>query len=229
MQLFEPDRPQNVGLLVRILIVLGVLLIAQTALGLLSDILLVLDRFRSELYLFLIGALLAYLMAPAVRLLQTVVRAHWVAVIGAYLMLFACALGFGALLLTPFVSQAKDLIKTLETPAKSSLVRLASVKTDYTYVLAHVTLQQTETSAGEGVTIGEVQETQSALATLVHDASILTVEKTPDGVVAIPPSYANPIVTSALQVQSAYAPVESSLSSAWLARFLEVLEAHLAA
>ena len=219
VHLFEPDQPQNVGMLVRVFIVLGVLLIAQTTLGLLGDILLLFDRFRSVLYLFVIGALLAYLMAPAVRMLQHVVRKQWAAVICAYLLLFACALGFGALLLTPFVSEAKDLIKNLENPSKSSLVRLLAVKNDYTTVVAGVNAQAERIALGQPVPVDIVQQTQSVLATLVHDASVLTIEKTPDGVVAIPPSYANPLVATARQLQSAYRPAVSMLNAAWLARF----------
>ncbi len=219
MHLLEPDQPQNLGLLIRVLIVLAVLLIAQTLLGLLSDVLGLFDRFRAVLYMFLIGALLAYLMAPAVRLLQHVVRKHWAAVIGAYILLFACALGFGFLLLTPFVSEAKDLIKNLENPAKSSLVRLVAVKNDYAAVLTNVSAQQSAIAVSHPVSIDQIRSTESALATLVHDASVLTVDQTPDGVVAIPPSYANPILASARQVQAAYGSAQSALSSAWLAHF----------
>ncbi len=220
MHLFEPDRPQNLATLIRVFIVLGVLLIAQTSLGLLSDVLGLFDRFRSVLYLFVIGALLAYLMAPAVHMLQRVVRKQWAAVIGAYLLLLACALGFGALLLTPFVSEAKDLIKNLENPSKSSLVRLLTVKNDYAAIVADVTAVQDRIAAGHPVLISQVQQAQAALGTLVQDASNLTNQNTLDGVVAIPPSYANPILTSAHQLQSAYEPVLSTLSSSWLARFL---------
>src|SRR5665213_457411 len=142
MHLFQPDEPRSLTTLIRVFTILGLLLIVLTVVTLLDDALGLLDRFRLELYLFLLGALLAYLMAPAVRLLQRGLRKRWAAVLGAYVLLFAAVLLFGALLLTPFITQAQSLVKGLRNPSTASLAGLQTVQRDLTAIQAELSAQQ---------------------------------------------------------------------------------------
>src|ERR1035437_6916716 len=171
MHLFQPDGSRSLATLIRVFTILGVLLIVLAVLALLNDILGLLDRFRAELYLFLLGALLAYLIAPAVRLLQRVLRKRWAAVFGTYLLLVAAVVLFGALLLTPFISQAQSLVKGLRNPSTTSLVGLQNVQRDLATIQTELSTQQLLLAGGQPILRQQVRQTQADLATLVHDAS----------------------------------------------------------
>lgn len=218
MHLFQPDRSHSVTTLIRVFTILGVLLIVLAVLALLGDLFGLLDRFRTEIYLFLIGALLAYLMAPAVRLLQRVLRLKWAAVLGAYLLLFAGVLLFGALLLTPFITQAQSLVKNMRNPSTASLVRLHDVQKQLSGIQTDLNTQQHLLSAGSPIPVQQVQQTQADIAALLQQAATLTTAKPPPGAAPIPPSYVTPIVGALRQLQSAYGSVTTTLDAGRLTR-----------
>src|SRR6185312_13747966 len=220
MHLFQPDDPRSLTRLIRVFTTLGVLLIVLTVVTLLNDALGLLDRFRLELYLFLLGALLAYLMAPAVHLLQHVVRKRWAAVLGAYILLFAILLLFGALLLAPFVSQAQSLVKGLRNPSTASLVNLQTVQRDLTTIQAELRTEQRLLADGQPILQQQVSKTQADIAAFVHDASYLTTDRNQPNVETIPPSYAHPIVVAAQQLQAAFGQGTTSMDANRAARTL---------
>jgi len=205
-QLLQPDRSPNTATMLRVFTILAVLLIAQTTIGLLGDVLDLLALFRSELYLFIAGALLAYLMSPAVRMLQHALRKTWAAVIGAYLLLFVLVLGAGALLLTPFVSQAQALRSDTRSPSSASLVRLSNLKSQLGLVESQLSALQSNLSSGSLQT-SQVLKIQTDTTAALTMASDLASSQVPSGQVQIPPSYAKPIVADVLQLQSAYVQV----------------------
>lgn len=220
MHLLQPDRSPGLGTLIRVFTILGVLLIVLAMLALLGDILGLLDRFRSELYLFVIGALLAYLMAPAVRILQRVLRLQWAAVLAAYLLLFAGVLLFGALLLTPFISQAHSLVENMRNPSATSLAPLHAVQSDLTAVQEDLHTQQSRLGSGGPILQREVQQTQTDIARVVRQVSSLTTGKSP-----IPPSYANPLVTPVDQLQATYGQTTATIDADRLANALAAANA----
>src|ERR1035437_4993400 len=161
------DWPQGQPMLIRIFAILGLLLIALAVVALLSDVLSLLDRFRPEIYLFLLGALLAYLMAPIVRLFHRLLRVHVAAVLASYLLLFAAVLMFGALLLTPFVSQAQSLVKNMQSPSASTLARLHLVESDLFRTQAALHTQQRVLNSGRPIPADQVRQVQSNTANVV--------------------------------------------------------------
>src|SRR4029077_12100217 len=128
----------------------------------------------------------------------------WAAVLGAYLLLFAAVLLFGFLLLTPFITQARSLVKDLQNPSRASLVRLHNVQTDLEVIQSALSAQQQLLVHGHPILLRQVQQTQTDIARLVQEVSTLTTEKVPSGEAQIPPSYANPIVAPVDQLQAAY-------------------------
>jgi predicted PurR-regulated permease PerM len=218
MHLFQPDQPRSLATLIRVFTILGVLLIVLTVVTLLDDALGLLDRFRLELYLFLLGALLAYLLAPAVRLLQHVVRKRWAAVLGAYVLLFAAVLLFGALLLTPFITQAQSLVKGLRNPSTASLAGLQTVQHDLTTIQAELNAQQRLLTAGQPILEQQSRKTQTDIAALVHDTSNLTVDTHKPSVETLPPSYAKIVVAAARQLQTTFGQVTTTIDTNRLAR-----------
>ncbi|HWE63182.1 MAG TPA: AI-2E family transporter [Chloroflexota bacterium] len=207
MHLFQSDRSPGLGTLIRVFTILGLLLIVLAVLALLGDIFGLLDRFRSELYLFVIGALLAYLMAPAVRILQRVLRLQWAAVLAAYLLLFAGVLLFGALLLTPFISQAQSLVKNMRNPSTASLAPLHAVQSDLAAIQADLRTQQSLLANGRPILLQQVRQTQSDITRLVRQVSSLTTGRAQPGKAPIPPSYANSLVAPVNQLQATYGQV----------------------
>ncbi|MGH2388520.1 MAG: AI-2E family transporter [Chloroflexota bacterium] len=218
MRLFQPDEPRNLTTLIRVFTILGVLLILLVVVALLNDIFGLLNRFRLGLYLFLLGALLAYLMAPAVRLLRRAVRKRWAAVLGAYILLFAVVLLFGALLLTPFITQAQSLVKGLRNPSTASLAGLQIVQRDLTAIQTELAAQQRLLAGGQPILQQQSRKTQTDIAALVHDTANLTVDTHQPAVETIPPSYADPIAAAVRRLQAAFEQVTTTIDTTRMAR-----------
>lgn len=190
MEWLHEERSQKVERLLSILIVLGTLLSALAIIALFSDLLALLGRFHSELFLFLFGALLAYLIAPLVHLLQRVVRVRWAAVLGAYLLLFLTLVAVGFLLINPFISQARSLVQNLQNPPPSSLHQFDSVSTASIRV-------QTDITSGAGTSVLE-----SDIAALQTTITALSATKPRTGKVRVPPSYVAPLNTAVARLAS---------------------------
>ena len=204
MQLLQQDRPPNVATVIRIATVLGVLLIVLAVIALLNDVLGVLDRFRSAIYLFVFGAILAYLMEPPVRLLKRMLRINWVAVMGAYLLLFAGLAVFALLLINPFISQARSLIENLRNPATGSLVSLQIIQQDVGRVQSDLSAQQHLLSSKQPILQQQVAQTQADISLLAQQVSNVLAGKIPHGSTQIPPTYVAPMVPLVNQLRSSY-------------------------
>jgi predicted PurR-regulated permease PerM len=220
MHLLPLDGPRGTATLTRVFTVLGVLLIVLAVVALLDDILSLLDRFRSELYLFLLGALLAYLIAPAVRLLQRVVRKRWAAVLGAYALMFAAVLLFGALLLTPFISQAQSLVKDLRNPSTASLINLQNLQKEVTAIQTDLNVQERLLGEGRPILVRQVQQTQADVLTLQRNTALLTTDNHQPGVATLPPSYSSTLVLASNQLQIAFGQYAATIDKEHLARAL---------
>jgi predicted PurR-regulated permease PerM len=181
MQVFREDRSQKIETLINVFIVLGILLVALAIFALIGDVLGLLDRFRSEIFLFLIGAILAYLMAPLVHVLEPIVRKRWAAVLASYLALFLALAGLAFLLINPFISQAKSLIDNLHNPSSGSLTAIGHIKTTATRI--HVDLSTTK----------PVAAVRADIATLHAELSTASSGATAVGQIKVPPSYITPI------------------------------------
>jgi len=205
MQIFQQDPSQNIATLIRVFIVLGVLLIAVASVILIGDFLGLLSKFKGELYLFILGAILAYLMAPLVHLVQRVVRERWAAVLCSYLLLLLALVVFAVLLINPFISQAQSLVGNLHNPSSNSLGNLRQVRADIARVQADLDALEQQTSAVRPVTAQQIRATQSDIDLLVKDVAGLTVAKTNSGTIQLPPSYAAPLATPLRELQSDYA------------------------
>ena len=194
MQLFRPDWSPNVATLIRILTILAWLLIVLAVIALIGDALDLLARFRSEVYLFVIGAILAYLMAPVVQLLKRVVRKQWAAVLTAYLLLFAGLVIFAILLINPFISQAGSLVSNLHNPNSTNLASIQIVQRAIGSVQADLEAQQVLLGNHQAISPQQVQQTQSDITTLAREVSGLSPATLPHGAIQIPPSYVTPIL-----------------------------------
>jgi predicted PurR-regulated permease PerM len=217
MQLLQQDPSRNLATLVKVFIVLGVLLIAVAAVILIGNFLGLLSKFKSELYLFILGAIIAYLMAPLVNLLQRVTRQRWVAVLCSYLLVLAALAGFAVMLINPFISQAQSLVGNLHNPSSGSLGPLRQVRQDIARVQADF-----RASGQPG------QSTKDDLAILAHHVTALTSPKTPTGAIQLPPSYIGPLLTQTRLAQTDYTQATAKsgpIDTALLARAVTAADA----
>jgi predicted PurR-regulated permease PerM len=213
MQLFRPDWSPNVASLIRLLTVLAWLLIALAVIALAGDLLDLLGRFRSEVYLFVIGAILAYLMAPVVEALKRVVRVQWAAVLTAYILLFAGLVIFAILLINPFISQAGSLVNNLHNPNSKNLAGIQIVQRDISRVQTDLAAQQTLLGNQQAISAQRVQQTQLDITTLAQQVSGLAPATLPRGAIQIPPSYITPIAAPVTQLRIDYGQVASTPNS----------------
>jgi hypothetical protein len=66
MQLFRGNRSERIDHLITLSPVLAILLIVLAAFALLGDVVLFLGRFKQSIFLFVIGAIIAFILAPLV-------------------------------------------------------------------------------------------------------------------------------------------------------------------
>ena len=134
-------RPRDWNpLLGRLLVVLAVLLVILAFFGVLYVIFAILHRFGQVIFLFGLGAILAYILTPLVNALQFVFRARWIAILGVYLALVAALALLAALLFTPFLQQSQALRNNLQNPAPTSLQAIGAIQTQVDAIEAPVAI-----------------------------------------------------------------------------------------
>jgi hypothetical protein len=145
---FRGTRAERLDTLVSLAILVGILAATLAVLFLLAEIIGVLRQYKHVVFLFVAGAILAYLLAPMVRSLQVVVRKRWLAILSSYLVLFIALAILGVLLINPFISQARSLKDNLANPAVSSLRNFNAFKVQASHLETAVARQQSDLSAG---------------------------------------------------------------------------------
>src|SRR5579859_3649345 len=90
---------------------------------------LILARFTQAILLFILGAIVAYVLTPVVNGLQGVLRTRWVAILFTYFVFGIGLLSIGVMLFTPFIQQSQSLVDNLRTPASGSLQTIVQVET----------------------------------------------------------------------------------------------------
>jgi len=110
--------------------ILTILLVALATLALLYITFSVLLRFTQALLLFVVGAILAYILTPVVNALEGVLRFRWIGIVITYLLIAILLFALGVLLFTPFVQQSKSLADNLQNPSASSLRIVVQVTHD---------------------------------------------------------------------------------------------------
>jgi predicted PurR-regulated permease PerM len=109
----------------RTLLILGTIL---ASLALLYAAELVLARFTQAILLFVLGAIVAYVLTPVVNGLQGVFRTRWIAIVFTYFVFGIGLVSIGVMLFTPFIQQSQSLVDNLRTPASGSLQTIVQVE-----------------------------------------------------------------------------------------------------
>lgn len=110
----------------RALLILGTIL---ASLALLYAAQSILSRFTQAILLFVLGAIVAYVLTPVVNGLQGVFRTRWIAILFTYLVFAVGLVSIAVMLFTPFIQQSQSLVDNLRTPAAGSLQTIVQVET----------------------------------------------------------------------------------------------------
>jgi predicted PurR-regulated permease PerM len=214
VKVLRGSRSERVDHLVTVGLALGLLLVVLVAWVLLGYVFDFLGRFQTQIWMFIFGALIAYMLAPVVGLIQRAVRVRWAAITSSYLLVFLVVTLLGVLLINPFTSQARSLVDNLQDPAARSLQRLQSVRKQTTSIQTAVKSQQLLASSGQSVPGQTALQTQMAIAALQSDLSRLSTPSPPRGQLRIPPSYVTPIEAKVNRLASAYRTAMQSQGTA---------------
>ena len=213
MHLLDGSRSQRLDNLITLALVLGILLILLVAVALLSDLFSFLDRFRQPIFLFIAGAILAYLLTPVVRSVQIVTRRKALAVAVSYVILFVVLLAFGVLLINPFITEARALQNNLQKPAAGSLRGLQSIQTTLKQIQINLATQRQILNSGHSVGSIQIQTTQGLISQVQSEVPQLSASHPPRGQTGIPSSYTRAIATPLNQLAGDYARATAHASS----------------
>jgi predicted PurR-regulated permease PerM len=217
---FRGTRAERTDTLITLGILVGILLATLAVLLLFAGIIDVLRQFKHPVFLFVAGAILAYLLAPLVHGLQVVVRKRALAVLASYLLLFIALGVLGVLLINPFISEAQSLKDNLANPAVSSLRTFNTFSRDAATAKSSIMNQEKQIAAFG--TAGISPATTSALISrLQQEYAALQSSAQPHGQIRIPPSYLRPIAAPLGRLSHEYAnafPVGSAVVLSQLAR-----------
>jgi predicted PurR-regulated permease PerM len=110
----------------RALLIMGTILVSM---ALLYASGLILARFTQAILLFVLGAIVAYVLTPVVNGLQNVFRTRWIAIVFTYFVFGVGIISIAVMLFTPFIQQSQSLVDNLRTPASGSLQTIVQVET----------------------------------------------------------------------------------------------------
>ncbi|MGI8826891.1 MAG: AI-2E family transporter [Chloroflexota bacterium] len=109
---------------------LTILLVILAAYALLYVTFSILFRFKQAILLFVVGAMLAYILTPVVNRLEAALRYRWLGIVLSYSALATSLFALGFMLFTPFIDQSKSLVDNLQNPTASSLKTITRVDRD---------------------------------------------------------------------------------------------------
>jgi predicted PurR-regulated permease PerM len=187
-----------------LLTILVVLLIILASLAILYVLFTVLARFRQVILLFVLGAILAYALAPVVSGVQMAVRKRWAAILTVYLLVVAGLLLLGYLLFTPFVQQGQSLVNNLQNPPKNSLQAVKIVQATAERVQSDLISQQGLSSGGSASPQSDIEQTRRDIAALQQIVSNLKTASAPTPSTTQPLGSALPKPTSQTQIPPSY-------------------------
>jgi predicted PurR-regulated permease PerM len=183
-------------------------------------------RFSQPILMFVIGAVVAYLLIPPVNAVQRMVRMRWAAILLVYLLVFVIFLTVGTLLFSPFVQQARSLAANLQQPSQASLQGVTAVKAAASRVASDLSFQQGLVDSGLQPPAGDVQKIRTEIAALRSNIDSLqqsTVAKptvtvrggtqAPQARTRIPPSYVQPMRADATKLDASYARATANPAS----------------
>lgn len=211
----QPNWTRILTVLLVILAVYALLYIAGSTLA----------RFTHTIFLFVMAAIVAYILNPMVNFLEAPFRARWLAILLSYVSLAIGLFTLSVFLFTPFIQQSQSLIDNLHTPSTGSLRTMKSVVDQTTAVRMGLSNQKSALGTKGQLSSAEIRRVDHQIAVLQHDMKNLEngtlsgssrahnaktklgatrLPPNPEPQTAVPPSYVTPINKQIQQVASLY-------------------------
>ncbi len=211
----QPNWTRILTVLLVILATYALLYIAGSTLG----------RFTHTIFLFVVAAIVAYILNPMVNFLEAPFRARWLAILLSYVSLAIGLFTLSVFLFTPFIQQSQSLIDNLHTPSVGSLKAMKSVVDQTATVRADLSGQKSLVSTKGQLSGAEVRKVDRQISVLQHDmknlengtlsgssrahnakikVGAIRLPPNPEPQTAVPPSYISPINKQIQQMASLY-------------------------
>ncbi len=206
----------------RLLLILGTVL-ALCAVMYVAGYMMV--RFSQAILLFVLGALVAYVLTPFVNGLQGIVRMRWLAILVTYFVFAIALTSLAIMLFTPFIQQSQSLVDNLRTPSRGSLQTIVQVESQAGALQKRLASQAKKVDSGAGLSAVTLAHNRSAIKNLQHavtdlkngtlsgisraryahtKTSATRIPAAPEPQTQVPPSYVLPISTALTQLMDNY-------------------------
>lgn len=204
--------------LLRIAVILGGLLVVLASIALLYIVVQVLVHFGNVLVLFILGAIVAYVLNPAVNRITALVGKRAVGTIIVYLAVAVAVVFLAGSVVQPLVSESSSLVHALRNPTPGSLQAVTRIANQSRSVSVELRAQRVIAENGGAIPQRRVQRVRAAISTIQADLTSLGAPSargraranvnqgatTPVPHVQVPPSYLAPLQRSTAALTSDY-------------------------
>ncbi|HEX8918740.1 MAG TPA: AI-2E family transporter [Chloroflexota bacterium] len=203
--------------ILRLSVVLAVFLVVLAALALLYVVIQVLQHFGGVLVLFVVGAMLAYVLNPAVSRVTAKVGKRWAGTLIVYVGVAAALALVGVLVFEPLVTQSSSLVSALNSPSTRSLSALSRIADEATAIRSDLHEQRATVVAGHTVPQSRIHHAETGIAALQGEMAALQAKPAPFSPhtpasrrtspapwTRIPPSYLRPLQSSIAALKADY-------------------------
>lgn len=190
------------AILLRIAVVLGALLVILVAIALLYIVAQVLLHFGNVLALFIVGAIIAYVLNPAVNRITALVGRRWLGMLAVYAGAAVVLAILAVSLIQPLATESSSLVRALRHPTAGSMRALTRIADQSRSVGTELRAQRVMVEQGSAIPRRRVHLVQLAIAGIQTDLTAVgappvnarrpPVKKpgtTPEPRLRIPPSY----------------------------------------
>src|SRR5579872_2459186 len=173
-----PREYTSMTRLLRVLLWLLVFLAGSAALYVIYT---VLHRFGQVLFLFGVGAILAYVLTPLVNGFRHVFISRWLAILMVYVFLIMSIALLAILLVTPFIQQSQGLVTNLQNPAPSSLETVGGFQATAQSIYGDLQADQQLIAIGQNPPPTQLSPTRQKIRTLQHQLLEIKLGSKPAG------------------------------------------------
>lgn len=204
--------------LVRIAVVLGILLVVLVSIALLYVVAQVFLRIGNVVALFILGAIMAYVLNPGVTWFTVRVGKRWVGTLVVYV---GVALGVALLAISvvqPLATESSSLVRALQHPAAGSVQALSRIATRSHALGIELRSERVLSGRGVSIPVGQVRQVRAAITGIQVDLAALeepplrvrahsgtrTGGVAPTPQIRVPPSYLAPVQRATAALASDY-------------------------
>jgi predicted PurR-regulated permease PerM len=206
------------SILLRLAVILAALLVVLASLVLLSIFFQVLQRFGNVVVLFTLGAIVAYVLNPAVNRATAMLGKRWAGMLAVYGGVMAFLVILAVLLFQPLLTQSSSLMSALRNPSAGSLRTLDQVTNQANLIGNELRSQELIAATGGAIPNSRAHRVQADIAAVQNDLAALETgparsvpdqggrrhDTAPQLQIRIPPSYLAPLQAATATLASDY-------------------------